>query len=61
MTTSRRDFLQTTAAAAVGFGVTPGFRHTTDPASLSQRQLRILVLGGTGFIGPHLVQYALDR
>ena len=23
--------------------------------------MSILVLGGTGFIGPHLVRYALDR
>ncbi len=30
-------------------------------ANQAQHSLRILVLGGTGFIGPHLVQHALDR
>ena len=36
----------------------------TDPDAIQDapsRRLRILVLGGTGFIGPHMVQYALDR
>ena len=27
----------------------------------AQKKLRILVLGGTGFIGPHQVQYAVNR
>ena len=27
----------------------------------SAKQLRILILGGTGFIGPHQVRYALER
>lgn len=25
------------------------------------RRIRLLILGGTGFIGPHMVRYALDR
>ena len=27
----------------------------------AQKKLKTLVLGGTGFIGPHQVQYAVDR
>ncbi|UCC27165.1 MAG: NAD-dependent epimerase/dehydratase family protein [Gemmatimonadales bacterium] len=34
---------------------------TTPSSSRPGRALRILVLGGTSFIGPHQVQYALDR
>ena len=32
----------------------------TEPQQAS-RSLRILILGGTGFIGPHQVEYALSR
>jgi 2'-hydroxyisoflavone reductase len=50
--TSRRSFLQASLGAGLlaAAGRVPG-----------QSGMRILVLGGTGFIGPHLVQYALDR
>lgn len=45
-------FIATTAAAtAVSLGQTP------KPA----RPVRILILGGTGFIGPHQVRYAVSR
>lgn len=62
--TSRRDFLKTTAGAALLGGVAAacaravkGAGAPTPPA----RQLNLLVLGGTGFIGPHLVRHAVDR
>ena len=66
MPTDRRDFLRLTAAATggLGLGVSPeslvadSFRKPEPPA---QRAIRILILGGTGFIGPHQVRYALDR
>ena len=61
MTKSRRDFLHTTAAAAVGLGVGARFQTAPTRTTSAQSPLRILVLGGTGFIGPHLVQHALDR
>jgi len=60
MPTSRRDFLRYAAAgAAVGFGMPTdlGLARST-PAPPARK---ILVLGGTGFIGPHLVQNLLDR
>lgn len=40
-------------------GLSPaGEPHLPRP---SQKKLRILILGGTGFIGPNQVRYALDR
>jgi 2'-hydroxyisoflavone reductase len=60
MPTSRRDFLRYAAAgAAVGLGW-PAGTTIAHPVPSSQ-SLKILVLGGTGFIGPHLVQHILDR
>jgi len=73
MGTSRRHFLKTSIAAggAVGLGLGPdslaaayvpsegeGGLTSAPPQS---RPLRILILGGTGFIGPHQVRYALER
>jgi len=44
----------------VGVGAgSPGAEATFMPAQ--SRPLRILILGGTGFSGPHLVQEALER
>ena len=54
MKTSRREFLATTAVAAVSarsFGA-PG---------KAPSPMRILILGGTGFLGPHQVEYARRR
>lgn len=66
--TSRRDFLRATAAAggALGLGLVPGARadrqsSDSEAQAGSEEKLKILVLGGTGFIGPHTVQYAMDR
>src|ERR1700712_2125568 len=61
MVSSRRDFVK---AAAVGMA---GLGATTLPASQAKAQgappkpLRLLILGGTGFTGPHQGRYALAR
>lgn len=73
---NRRDFLRTSvgvggavalglggspsslAASAPGTRRAPGQRAATDPAP---RRIRLLILGGTGFIGPWQVRYALER
>ncbi|KPK62167.1 MAG: hypothetical protein AMS21_08040 [Gemmatimonas sp. SG8_38_2] len=62
MTTRRREFLQTAAAAAgaLSLGAVPS--PAAEPrVPNSQEPLRILILGGTGFIGPHEISYALAR
>jgi 2'-hydroxyisoflavone reductase len=60
---SRRDFLKT--SAAVGGSVLVG---AAAPALLAasapvraRAPMRVLILGGTGFIGPHLVKHAVSR
>src|SRR5581483_10544418 len=56
MATSRRAFIKasvaTTAAATVAASV---------PAQAASNTLDILILGGTGFMGPEQVEYALAR
>mgnify|MGYP001547845875 FL=1 len=52
MPTSRREFIGASlAAASLAFA----------PAGAAGRNLKILFLGGTGFLGPHTVRYALER
>jgi len=61
---NRRDFLRTTTAAG-GVLLTGGLpaiaRAASQVAGGAPAPLQILVLGGTGFIGPHLVRYAASR
>jgi 2'-hydroxyisoflavone reductase len=63
MTTSRRDFVQLSilAGGAAGFGLTA--QASTGPATVEKasKKLKILVLGGTGLIGPPMVEYAIAR
>ncbi len=75
MSTTRRDFLKSSMAAggAVTLGLNPtgglaAQRETIQPGAgrlqdtaRAQRQLSILILGGTNFLGPHQVHYALQR
>jgi 2'-hydroxyisoflavone reductase len=59
--TTRRDFLGTTVCALASaplLGLAAGSAPTIDRAA---RPLSILVLGGTGFLGPHQIEYALAR
>jgi len=55
MNISRRDFLRVTAATAATTFIRP-IDVFARPAPM-----HILVLGGTGFIGPYQVRYALER
>jgi 2'-hydroxyisoflavone reductase len=60
---TRRGFLKTSAMAAGALGLagpTPIGAQAPDTAKAA-RPLRILILGGTGFIGPHQVRYAAAR
>jgi len=55
MSITRRDLLKATSAAAL---LLP--RSARAPLA-SRRPLKILFIGGTGFIGPHMVRRALER
>src|SRR5712671_7898673 len=70
MSTSRRTFLKLSAVAggSVGLGLIPGasvfseaLNGTFGSTGKAPKSLRILMLGGTGFTGPHQVRYALGR
>jgi 2'-hydroxyisoflavone reductase len=71
---SRREFLAASAAAGLGLGLgcrpdASGDARADRPASGAEggqgarapRALRMLMLGGTGFLGPAEVEYALAR
>jgi len=66
---NRREFLKRTAAAAgaAGLGLAGGpacAPHDAPrdaPRASPPTLMTILVLGGTGFIGPHMVRYAVSR
>jgi 2'-hydroxyisoflavone reductase len=53
---TRRDVLRSGAALAAGFAPLRRAHGQSAP-----RSLRILMLGGTGFVGPHIVHAALTR
>ena len=59
MNMTRRRFVK--VAATVSASVAFSARSTSLFAEKSAKPLRILILGGTGFIGPYQVQYALSR
>ena len=63
MSTTRRGFIQagTAAMGGLGLGALNFSAASTAAASKATKSLRLLILGGTGFIGPHVVQTALDR
>lgn len=64
MNTTRRDFLKLAglgAAALAGGPVRAASGTTPGAGATARRPLRLLILGGTGFTGPHQVRYALER
>jgi 2'-hydroxyisoflavone reductase len=56
---TRRDFIKVSAAVGGVFGL--GIKSRNLFAEKSVKPLRILILGGTGFTGPHQIRYALSR
>lgn len=62
---TRREFIDTSARAAGALGVLgalgPLACAAPDDPSAPPTPIRILILGGTRFIGPYQVRYALDR
>ncbi len=66
MSISRRNFVRVAALGGL-VGATAGvagvslMSDTLRSGGQAPRSLRILILGGTGFIGPYQVRYAVDR
>lgn len=59
MTQTRREFMTTTAAGAAAAALSPCAAYAGwAPAS---KPMRILILGGTGFLGPHCVEACRAR
>ncbi|MFZ2491947.1 MAG: NAD-dependent epimerase/dehydratase family protein [Thermoanaerobaculia bacterium] len=62
MTTTRRQFLATSiAAGSLVASRNVAALGSQTPVARAAAPLRILILGGTGFIGPHQVRYAVAR
>ncbi|MBU2500588.1 twin-arginine translocation signal domain-containing protein [bacterium] len=67
MSWSRRDFLKNTLAGSAAAGAVLGGLVRPDSAladftrTKSRKRLRILILGGTAFLGPALVEHARSR
>ncbi|MBS0408293.1 MAG: NAD-dependent epimerase/dehydratase family protein [Proteobacteria bacterium] len=57
MPRTRRDVVKHSALAATALALPGGLARAASPP----RKLNLLILGGTGFIGPHQVRYALER
>ncbi|HZD05017.1 MAG TPA: NAD-dependent epimerase/dehydratase family protein [Longimicrobiales bacterium] len=68
MAGSRREFLERFMGGAAAFALElhgvrhlgPGVGHF-GAGGFAPRALRILILGGTSFLGPHQIRYALER
>ncbi len=61
MATTRREFLQASAALGGALSMRLPLSATHGWQEPAPHPLRILILGGTGFIGPHEVRYARRR
>ena len=62
MTTTRREFLGT--AALAGGAVSLGLHRSllaAGPVQKAEKPLSILILGGTTYLGPYQIKYALER
>ena len=67
MTPTRREFFRTAGAVGAGLALggasacTPEARSSGSDTASAATPKRLLILGGTGFIGPHMVRYAVER
>jgi len=61
MSANRREFVQMSVLAATAAGVAAAARTSRADSKKAKQPLDILVLGGTGLIGPPMVECALAR
>ncbi len=60
MTSTRREFIVTSAALGAAAAM-PAISYSCDSPARAAKSLRILILGGTGFLGPACTESALAR
>ena len=63
MSTTRRDFIRASAVAAGALGLAgleAGFAEERRVPK-AKKPLRLLILGGTTYLGPYQIRYALER
>jgi 2'-hydroxyisoflavone reductase len=61
MRPTRRRFVQSSVLAVPALALTRPLAFAAEAARPPAKTMRILILGGTGFTGPHQVAYALAR
>ncbi len=61
MSLTRRDLIKSIGVAGAAAAIGPANVLEAGAIAQARRSLRILFLGGTGFIGPHMVRRALAR
>ena len=61
MKCTRRTLMMLSMAALASLSMASRSRVMAANIAVARKPLRILILGGTGFIGPHQVRYALAR
>ena len=61
MTHTRKEFLRAAGAVGAGLALVGPAACSPNAESDGINPKRLLILGGTGFIGPHTVRYALER
>ena len=61
MENSRRKFIKTSMALGAASLLSPYALQASNLFTTSNQKLKILILGGTSFLGPHQISYALDR
>jgi 2'-hydroxyisoflavone reductase len=61
MTLTRRRFLNASMLLASSMATRGQFALAAETPKRAEKPMRILILGGTGFTGPHQVRYALAR
>jgi 2'-hydroxyisoflavone reductase len=61
MRMTRRDLLRLSSTSLLGLTIGERLAFAAGTTKQPQKPLRILILGGTGFTGPHQVRYALSR
>ena len=56
---SRRDFIKKSIAAGIAIPILGSSLLACEPEAT--KKMKILILGGTSFLGPHQIKYALER